>query len=305
MEDVKTQSKVEGRTITVTRDFSATAQLMFDMWSDCKHLKHWWGPKEWPMDECEMDFREGGEWRYCLRGPNEGDESWGKAIYREINKPDKIVYKDHFTDKHGQVNDELPEPLVTVEFKKIGHKTRQTMSMQLATPEECQKIADMGFVEGMTSSLDRMDDYLPQLKNSRRFGMKSIIQFIASLIMGLMFINAGLNKLFNYIPVPDDLPERLTVMNNTMAEIGWLLPLVAVAEITGGVLFITKRTRALGAIILFPVMIGILLIHLTAAPSGLPVAAVLLVILLLGMYENRSKYLELVKTDHPGHFGVT
>lgn len=135
--------------------------------------------------------------------------------------------------------------------------------------------------------------------------MKKIIQFIASLILGLMFINAGFNKFFNYIPVPDGLPERLTIMNTAMAEIGWLLPLVAVAEITGGALFITKRFRALGAIILLPVMLGILLIHLTAAPSGLPIAVVIFIILLWGMYDNREKYLQLLKADHPEHFRVT
>lgn len=127
--------------------------------------------------------------------------------------------------------------------------------------------------------------------------MKKIIQNIVSLLAGLMFINAGLNKFFNYIPVPDDLPEQVVSMNAAMAEIGWLLPLVAIAEITGGVLFIIPRFRALGAIILFPVMLGILIIHLTVAPSGLPIAIAVFLILLWGMYGNRDKYLHLVKAD--------
>jgi len=58
-------------------------------------------------------------------------------------------------------------------------------------------------------------------------------------------------------------------------KIGWLFPLIAVAEITGGVLFITNKFRALGAIILFPVLVGILLTHILIAPSGLPIAIVL------------------------------
>lgn len=128
--------------------------------------------------------------------------------------------------------------------------------------------------------------------------MKKIIQNIVSLIAGLMFVNAGLNKIFNYIPVPDDLPEQLVQMNTAMAEIGWLLPLVAIAEIIGGVLFIIPRFRALGAIILFPVMLGIMIIHLTVAPSGLAIATAIFLILLWGMYENRDKYLQLVKADN-------
>lgn len=125
--------------------------------------------------------------------------------------------------------------------------------------------------------------------------MKKIIQNIVSLLAGLMFINAGLNKFFNYIPVPEDLPEQIVSMNSAMAEIGWLLPLVAIAEIIGGVLFVIPRFRALGAIILFPVMLGILIIHLTVAPSGLPIAIAIFLILLWGMYENRERLLPLIQ----------
>lgn len=127
--------------------------------------------------------------------------------------------------------------------------------------------------------------------------MKSIIQNIVSLLAGLMFINAGLNKFFYYMPIPDDLPDQVVNMNAAMAEISWLLPLVAIAEIAGGMLFIIPRFRALGAIILFPVMIGILLIHLTVAPSGLPIAVAIFLVLLWGMHDNRDKYLHLIKVE--------
>ncbi|WP_020401828.1 DoxX family protein [Gracilimonas tropica] len=128
--------------------------------------------------------------------------------------------------------------------------------------------------------------------------MKKIIRNIVSLLAGLMFVNAGLNKIFNYIPVPNDLPEQLVQMDTAMAEIGWLLPLTAIAEIIGGILFIVPRFRALGAIILFPVMLGIMIIHLTVAPSGLAIATAVFLILLWGMYENRDKYLYLIKVDY-------
>ena len=74
-----------------------------------------------------------------------------------------------------------------------------------------------------------------------------------------------------------------------------MIPLVAVAEIIGGILFITNRFRALGAIIIFPVMIGILLTHIVNEPSGLPVAMVLLAINIWVIVENRSKYLPMVQ----------
>lgn len=97
------------------------------------------------------------------------------------------------------------------------------------------------------------------------------------------------------MPIPKDLPDNMMKIMTSFMEIGWLMPLIAVAEIVGGLLFITNKYRALGAIIIFPVMIGILLTHIINAPSGLPVALVLLAINLWVIIENREKYLPMVK----------
>jgi putative oxidoreductase len=124
--------------------------------------------------------------------------------------------------------------------------------------------------------------------------MKNKILLVVSILFGLMFINSGLNKFFNYMPVPEDLPENLVKVMTAFMEIGWLMPLVAVVEIVGGVLFMTNKYRALGAIIIFPVMVGILLTHIITVPSGLPIALVLMGINLWVIIENREKYLPMV-----------
>jgi len=125
--------------------------------------------------------------------------------------------------------------------------------------------------------------------------MKKKILLVVSILFGLMFINAGLNKFFNYIPVPEDLPEKMMNAMKAIMEIGWLLPLIAVAEIIGGILFMIPKYRALGAIVIFPVMIGILLTNLLIAPSGLPMALALLAINLWVIIENRAKYLPMIR----------
>lgn len=125
--------------------------------------------------------------------------------------------------------------------------------------------------------------------------MKKKILFGASLLFGLMFINSGLNKLFHYMPMPKDIPEGLMKLFRAFMEIGWLFPLIAFAEIVGGILFITNKFRALGAIIIFPVMIGIVLTHITKAPSGIPMALVLFAINIWVIIENREKYLPMIK----------
>jgi uncharacterized membrane protein YphA (DoxX/SURF4 family) len=125
--------------------------------------------------------------------------------------------------------------------------------------------------------------------------MKKKILFVVSLLFGLMFINSGLNKFFNYMPMPKDMPENMMKVMTAFMQIGWLMPLIAIAEIFGGVLFITNKYRALGAIILFPILIGILLTHILIAPSGLPLALILFGIEIWVIIENREKYLPMVK----------
>ena len=125
--------------------------------------------------------------------------------------------------------------------------------------------------------------------------MKKKILFVVSLLFGLMFINSGLNKFFNYIPMPKDMPQNLINLMTAFMQIKWLMPLIAVAEIVGGILCITNKYRALGAIIIFPVMVGILLTHLINAPSGLILALVLFAINLWLIIENREKYIPMIR----------
>lgn len=120
--------------------------------------------------------------------------------------------------------------------------------------------------------------------------MKQKILFVLALLFGLMFINAGLNKFFNYMPIPEDLPENVMADFMAMMEIAWLMPLVAVAEIVGGILIIIPKTRALGALVLFPVLIGILLVNTIVETSGLPIVALLTAIYIWIIFDNKEKY---------------
>ena len=124
--------------------------------------------------------------------------------------------------------------------------------------------------------------------------MKQKIFTVATVLFALMFINGGLNKFFNYIPVPPDMPAELVKDNAAFMEVVWLMPLIAVVELVGGVLLLVPKFRAFCAIILFPIMVGILLLHATVAVSGLPLAIILTGILSWILWENREKYLSMV-----------
>lgn len=125
--------------------------------------------------------------------------------------------------------------------------------------------------------------------------MKNKILFVCSLLFGLMFMVTGLNKFLFYMPVPEHMPEKMVKAMAAFKEICWLIPLIGITEIVGGLLIIIPRTRALGALIIFPVMVGIFLTHIVQDTRGLPVALVLGAILVWIMFENRDKYLPMIR----------
>lgn len=125
--------------------------------------------------------------------------------------------------------------------------------------------------------------------------MKHKIITMLSAITGLLLINGGLNKFWQYMPEPEDLNPELIRDFEALSEISWLIPLIALAELIGGVLLIFPRTRALGALIVLPVMVGVLLTHIFVDPSQLIVAVVIWIILIWILYDNRKKYLPMIK----------
>jgi putative oxidoreductase len=125
--------------------------------------------------------------------------------------------------------------------------------------------------------------------------MKNKIYNVISILFGLLLINGGLDKQLHYMPIPDGLPEALLKDNAAFMEINWLMPLVGIAELLSGILILFPKTRALGALVVVPVMLGVLLTHIFVAPSGLPIAIIIWLILGWVIYENREKYMGLLK----------
>ena len=123
-----------------------------------------------------------------------------------------------------------------------------------------------------------------------------IVKFILCLLFGLMFINAGLDKFLHYMPMPALTADQAKLFA-AFGEIGWLMPLVGAVEVIGGLLFIFPKTRALGAIVILPIMVGIVLHNVCRAPSsvGIGISAVLFLINLWIIIDNKEKYKALVK----------
>jgi len=126
--------------------------------------------------------------------------------------------------------------------------------------------------------------------------MKSKILFVVSLLVGLMMINAGLNKFFNYMPMPE-MTESAGALMYAFVQSEWMMPLIAIVEIVGGALLIASSFRALGAIILLPILIGMFLFHAVLDPAGVIMTVILLAINGWIIAENFNKYLPMIQEE--------
>jgi uncharacterized protein YndB with AHSA1/START domain len=157
-------TKVDGRELILERIFDAPRELVFKVFSDPEHLKHFWGPKGWTLPVCKLDFRTGGVWHFCMRSEDGQMEGWGKAVYQEINEPDRIVYIDAFSDEEGNSLEGMPETLITLTFEEQEGKTKLINHAQFTSAEALKSTLDMGLIEGMDATWDRLADHLKEIQ---------------------------------------------------------------------------------------------------------------------------------------------
>lgn len=164
-------SRVENeRVLVLERVFDAPRELVFKMFKEPEHLKRWWGPKGWELPVCNVDFRPGGVWHYCMKcvDKNQGDfygmESWGKGVYKEMVEPEKIIYTDYFSDAEGNTNDAMPSTEVMMEFIDLGGKTKLVSRSEYVSAEALKTVMDMGMLEGITQTWDRLEESLYEIK---------------------------------------------------------------------------------------------------------------------------------------------
>ncbi|MEQ1875603.1 MAG: SRPBCC domain-containing protein [Bdellovibrionia bacterium] len=162
--------RIEGETVLVLeREFNAPRKLVFEMFTKAEHIKHFWGPRGWEVIYCTVDFRPGGVWHYCMKcedknqGQYFGMEAWGKAVYKSMTEPEKIEYTDYFSDKDGGENPNMPSTQVLMQLVDLGDKTKLVSRGTYASAEGLKAVIDMGMLQGISETWDRLEDRLKKL----------------------------------------------------------------------------------------------------------------------------------------------
>ena len=149
------------RALIGTRVIDAPRALVFSVWTDPKHLAHWWGPDGFSITTSSFDFRPGGIWRFVMHGPD-GRDYENRITFDEIMPPERILYH------HGGGDDVEPVQFrTTVTFEDLDGQTRVTLRGVFPSAEErAHVIKDYGADKGLAQTMARLAEYVAAMRKS-------------------------------------------------------------------------------------------------------------------------------------------
>jgi uncharacterized protein YndB with AHSA1/START domain len=152
------ENNTADRELRISRVLNAPIELVWEVWTDPEHLKHWWGPDGFTNTITKMEMRKGGEWNLVMHGPD-GTDYKNETIIIDIIKHKRIVY-DHISG---------PRFLATIEFESLGAKTRIDWHMLFETKEQfIRTVKAVKADEGSKQNVSRMEQYLLNMQMTNK-----------------------------------------------------------------------------------------------------------------------------------------
>ncbi len=145
-----------GQVFVISREFDAPRELVFNAWTDPKHLVQWWGPRGFTNPVCDWDARPGKTIHVVMRAPNGIDYPMG-GEFRKVVAPERLVFTSGALDEKGKLLFEFLHEVTLVE--KRGKTLLTIKSRVTKTTAGANKYIG-GFEAGMTQSLERLAVHL-------------------------------------------------------------------------------------------------------------------------------------------------
>jgi len=145
---------------TTKRVVDAPRDLVFDAFTQCKHLKQWMGPRSLTMTSCETELRPGGRYRFVFRTPDNNEVGFS-GEFKEVVRPSRVV--------RTFVYEPIPDAaaLETLELEEHDGKTTIKTTTVHKTVENRDGHVNSGMEGGMTEGYARLDELLAGLLQKR------------------------------------------------------------------------------------------------------------------------------------------
>ena len=155
--DTPRQTATADREIVISRIIGAPRELVFEAFTEVRHLSRWWGPEGFTTTTRAFDFRVGGAWDFVMRGPDGTDyQEW--ISWTEIAPPDRIALR------HGE---SLGDPNAfesVLTFAPNGEATRIEMRTLFPTRElRDEAVEKYHAIEGGQQTLGNLAAYVTEM----------------------------------------------------------------------------------------------------------------------------------------------
>lgn len=153
----------EALTMTLTAEFDAPVERLWDAFTNPRQLERFWGPPGWPATFPTFDFSVGGRAVYFMTSP-QGEKSYGSWEFLEIDGPSGFTVLDNFANEDGAPLDGMPTMRVVFSFEAAGAGSRMVNTTYFASAEALEQVVAFGAVEGSTMAINQLDRVLAGLR---------------------------------------------------------------------------------------------------------------------------------------------
>jgi uncharacterized protein YndB with AHSA1/START domain len=151
------RSATVDREVVISRVIDAPPELVFEAFTEVRHLSQWWGPTGFTTTTRAFEFRVGGEWDFVLHGPDGTDyQEW--ICWTEITPPERI------TLLHGESRGDPNAFESVLTFALDGAATRIEMRTIFGTKEQRdQAVEKYHAIEGGRQTLSNLAAYVTEI----------------------------------------------------------------------------------------------------------------------------------------------
>ncbi|WP_153340581.1 SRPBCC family protein [Nocardia aurantia] len=145
------------REIVIGRVVKARREVVFEAFTEVRHLSQWWGPDGFTTTTTAFEFRAGGEWVFVMHGPDGTD-------YREWISFTEIVAPERISLLHGEFRGDPEAFESVVTFAAEGAATRVEMRTVFPTKELRDEAAEkFHAIEGGEQTLGNLAAYVAEV----------------------------------------------------------------------------------------------------------------------------------------------
>src|SRR3954447_2750689 len=162
--EAQTESATADREIAISRVIDAPRELVFEAFTEVRHLSRWWGPEGFTTTTRSFEFRVGGEWDFVMHGPDGTDyQEW--ISWTEIVRPERIEFL------HGESRDDPNAFESVLTFRPDGAATRIEMRTVFPTRQlRDEAVEKYHAIEGGRQTLSHLAAYVVEIVAKRAEG---------------------------------------------------------------------------------------------------------------------------------------